>query len=201
MKIYSKTSLKWRKILNFFWSFVVFISAHAIIKVLGRGLGGQFKSKGLSWRIRFRVFVYFMSFAQDLAYTSRKATRKMSSLRTFDSATTLTVTEGYDVTKQEHYFKKRCSCSCCDCFHKRCTFRVWQVLLFLFIVAVIIAALGLLLAMFGPGNTDIKYSSRSGTDSPGVVGKQISLVYHYLRVLNGVQLILLAMIGRGKQLK
>lgn len=110
----------------------------------------------------------------------------MSGMRSFDSATTLTVSEGYDLTNQQYYSKRRCRCSC-DFFNKKCTFRVWQILLFLFIIAVIIVLLGLLVAAYGPGNTDLKYSARSGTDSPGVVGKQISLVYQYLRLLNGFE--------------
>ena len=40
-------------------------------------------------------------------------------------------------------------------------------LLFLFIAAVLIAVLGLLTAMFGPGNTQLKYSTKTGTDASG----------------------------------
>lgn len=101
----------------------------------------------------------------------------MSGMRAFDSATTLTVSEGYDLTNQQHYSQRRCRCSS-DFLFKRCTFRLWQILLFLFIVALIIALLGLLVAMFGPGNTDLKYSARSGTEAPGDGGKHISLVYN-----------------------
>lgn len=39
----------------------------------------------------------------------------------------------------------------------------------LLIIALVLAFMGLLLAMYGPGTTDLKYSARSGTDSPGVV--------------------------------
>lgn len=99
----------------------------------------------------------------------------MSGMRAFDSSTTLTVSEGYDLTNQQHYSKKRCRCSC-NFLNKKCSFRVWQILLFLFIVAVIIALMGVLVAAYGPGNTDLKYSARSGTERPGVVGKQILLV-------------------------
>ena len=95
----------------------------------------------------------------------------MDSVRHFDSATTLTVCEGYDVTKQEHYFKKRCNR--CDCFHKRCTFGVWQVLLFLFIVAVIIAGLALVIAMMETGKIATKHSAIIETESPDNKGKQI----------------------------
>ena len=96
----------------------------------------------------------------------------MGSVRNFDSATTLTVCEGYDVTKQEHYFKKRCNC--CDCFHRRCTFRVWQVLLFLFVTAVIIAGLALVIAMMQTGKiTTSKHSAIRECDPPDDTGKQI----------------------------
>ena len=91
----------------------------------------------------------------------------MSSVRAFDSATTLTVCEGYDVTKQEPHFKKRCNC--CDRFHRRCTFRVWQVLLFLLVTAVIIAGLALVIAMMETG----KMATVRETDSPDDKGKQI----------------------------
>ncbi|KAL9951517.1 hypothetical protein ACROYT_G044192 [Oculina patagonica] len=88
-------------------------------------------------------------------------------MQAFNSSTTLTVSEGYDLTNQQHYSKKRCRCSC-DFMNKKCTLRVWQILLFLFIIPVIIALMGLLIAAYGPGNTDLKYSARSATDSPGV---------------------------------
>ncbi|KAJ7372524.1 hypothetical protein OS493_019033 [Desmophyllum pertusum] len=42
-----------------------------------------------------------------------------------------------------------------SCCFKTCVFRVWQILLIVFIVAL----LCLLNAMFGPGNTDLKYSA------------------------------------------
>lgn len=99
---------------------------------------------------------------------------EMGSVRTFDSSTTLTVCEGYDVTKQEHYFKKRCSC--CDCCHRRCTFRVWQVLLFLFVIAVIIAGLALIIAFFEDGTIATKLCAIKKADSPGDTGKHVSLV-------------------------
>ena len=95
----------------------------------------------------------------------------MGSVRAFDSATTLTVSEGYDVTKQEHYYKKRCNC--CDCFHRRCTFRVWQVLLFLFVTAVIIAGLVLVIVLMETGKMATKHSAIRETDSPTDSGKQI----------------------------
>lgn len=91
----------------------------------------------------------------------------MSGMRTFDSSTTLTVSEGYDLTNQQHYSKRRCRCSY-DFLNKKCSFRVWHILLFLLIIALVIALMGLLLAMYGPGTTDLKYSARTGTDSPEV---------------------------------
>ena len=101
--------------------------------------------------------------------------QEMSSVGTFDGVAIRG--EGYDVTRQEHYLiKKRCNCSCCDCFHTRCTFRVWQILLFLFIVVIIIAGLALIIAMFGTGNIASKHSAIKETDSPDDTGKQISLI-------------------------
>ena len=76
-------------------------------------------------------------------------------MKNFDSKTTLAISEGYDLEKQHHYVEK--SCSFCDCFHKKCTFRLWQVLVFLFSFATIIVLLGFLIAMFGPGSNDLKY--------------------------------------------
>lgn len=37
---------------------------------------------------------------------------------------------------------------------------MWQALLFLLVVAVIIAIMGLLITMFGPGNTNLRYSKK-----------------------------------------
>ena len=103
-------------------------------------------------------------------------------MRAFDSSTTLTVSEGYDLTNQQHYAKRRCRCAC-NFLNKRCSFRVWHILLFLLILTLVIALMGLLLAMYGPGTTDLKYSASRGTDSPEVVGgKQVPLIlYQYLR--------------------
>ena len=82
-----------------------------------------------------------------------------------DSQTTLTISEGYDLPTQQHYAKKKFSC--CDCFHRQCTFRLWQILVFLLVLAFIIAVMGLLIAMFGPGNTNLKYSkSESKAENP-----------------------------------
>ena len=95
----------------------------------------------------------------------------MVSVGHFDSATTLTVWEGYNETKQKHYFKRRCNC--CDCFHRRFTFRVWQFLLFLFVTAVIIAGLALVIAMMETGKIATKHSATRESDSPDDTGKQI----------------------------
>lgn len=76
---------------------------------------------------------------------------------TFDSQATLTVSEGYDLRNQHHYSSRRCGC---DYFHTRWFFRVWQVLLFLLVVAVVITIMGLLIAMFGPGNRNLSYSKK-----------------------------------------
>ena len=80
-----------------------------------------------------------------------------------DSQTTLTISEGYDLPTQQHYTKKKFSC--CDCFHRQCTFRLWQILVFLLVIAFIIAVMGLLIAMLGPGNTNLKYSKTSKSES------------------------------------
>ncbi|KAK2555026.1 Tryptophan 2-monooxygenase [Acropora cervicornis] len=92
-------------------------------------------------------------------------------MKNFDSKTTLAISEGYDLEKQHHYVEKRCSF--CDCFHKKCTFRLWQVLVFLFSVATIIALLGLLIAMFGPGNKDLKYPKSKTTNARSAGGRLI----------------------------
>lgn len=82
-----------------------------------------------------------------------------------DSQTTLTISEGYDLPTEQHYTKKKFSC--CDCFHRQCTFRLWQILVFLLVIAFIIAVMGLLIAMLGPGNTNLKYSkSESKAENP-----------------------------------
>ena len=80
-----------------------------------------------------------------------------------DSQTTLTISEGYDLPTEQHYTKKKFSC--CDCFHRQCTFRLWQILVFLLVIAFIIAVMGLLIAMLGPGNTNLKYSKTSKSES------------------------------------
>lgn len=83
----------------------------------------------------------------------------------FDSQATLTVSEGYDLKNQHHYFSRRCGC---DYFHTRVSFRVWQVLLFLLVVAVVITIMGLLIAMFGPGNRNLSYSKKEAIVAPTV---------------------------------
>lgn len=84
---------------------------------------------------------------------------------TFDSQATLTVSEGYDLRNQHHYSSRRCGC---DYFHTRWAFRVWQVLLFLLVVAVVITIMGLLIAMFGPGNRNLSYSKKEAVVAPTV---------------------------------
>ncbi|XP_029184825.2 uncharacterized protein LOC114952918 [Acropora millepora] len=73
-------------------------------------------------------------------------------MTTFDSETALSISEGNDSSNQSH------------CFHKKCTFRVWKVLVFSFSVVTVIVLLGFLIAMFGPGSKDLKYYPRSKTD-------------------------------------
>ena len=73
-------------------------------------------------------------------------------MKTFDSETALSISEGNDSSNQSH------------CFHKKCTFRVWKVLVFSFSVVTVIVLLGFLIAMFGPGSKDLKYYPRSKTD-------------------------------------
>ena len=86
----------------------------------------------------------------------------------------LTVSDGSDSPTRQHRSKNRNS-SCCRCLTKIYSFRVpvWQMLLFQFIAAVLIAVLGILMAMFGPGNTELKYRTKLGTgDAPGNKGKR-----------------------------
>ena len=93
----------------------------------------------------------------------------------FDSTTTLTVSEGYDLTNQNHYSKWRCRCRCNFLYRKCCSFRLWKVLVFLFILLLIVALILLLLMRYGPGRTELS----SSTDSPGGVGKVV-----YILVVN-----------------
>ena len=86
----------------------------------------------------------------------------------------LTVSDGSDSPTRQHRSKNKSS-SCCHCLTRIHSFRVpvWQMLLFLFIAAVLIAVLGILMAMFGPGNTELKYRTKLGTgDTPGNTGKR-----------------------------
>lgn len=98
--------------------------------------------------------------------------RQMSSVGSFELASTVTVSEGYDLTTQQHHSNTR-GFSFCRCLASTCSFRVpvWRMLLFLFIAAVLITVLGLVTAMFGPGNTDSKYSKKTGTDALDNTGK------------------------------
>ena len=126
----------------------------------GRRKRAPFKSKGLSPKSRISCDtinnVKFSKLCLDLSINCMK----MSNIPTFDSE------EGYDVTKQEYYSKKRCTFSCRDCFHKKYTFRLWHILLFLFIMIVIIGTLAVIIAMFSPARgPDMKYSNKIGSDT------------------------------------
>lgn len=93
----------------------------------------------------------------------------------FDSQATLSVSEGYDLTTQHHYVNR------CEFFHKECSFRIWQVILFLLMLAAIVIVMGLLIAMFGPGNTNLKYSKKEAVDAPTVAingGKLTFVLLH-----------------------
>jgi len=137
--------------------------------------GGQFKSGGyLGAESYFGCSPLLQNLDRYKICFSFASNSTWNIMQTFDSATTLTVCEGYDVTKQEHYFKK--GCSCCDCCHRRCSFRVWQVLLFLFVIAVIIAGLALIIAFFEDGKIPTKLCAIKKADSPGDTGKHVSLV-------------------------
>ena len=93
----------------------------------------------------------------------------------FDSQTTLSVSEGYDLTRQHHYVNR------CEFFHKKCSFRIWQVILFLLMLAAIIIVMSLLIAMFGPGNTNLKYSKKEAIHAPTVAidGGKLTFVLLY----------------------
>ena len=71
-----------------------------------------------------------------------------------ESTATFGITEGYDLKKQNYWFRRRWS------------FRVWQVVLFVFVVVLVIAALALLMAMYGPGNVNLRYGEAKGTATP-----------------------------------
>ena len=99
--------------------------------------------------------------------------QEMDSVRTFDSEATLTVCEGYDVTEETRAFKRRGNCSCFNCFRRRCSFRVCQIFVFLFIVMIIIPGLGLV--TFRTAHT--KSISSPGKEASWSPGKQISLIF------------------------
>ena len=120
-----------------------------------------FKSKGLSPKSRISCDtinnVKFSKLCLDLSINCMK----MSNIPTFDSE------EGYDVTKQEYYSKKRCTFLCCDCFHKKIYISPVAYSAFLFIIIVIIGALAVIIAMFSPARgPDMKYSNKIGSDTP-----------------------------------
>ena len=73
-----------------------------------------------------------------------------SNMTVFNGESTFTLTEGYDMENQRPYT----SCACCGCLRRRRTFRVWQILLFLFVVIGIIAVLCFLIV-----NREFKYRS------------------------------------------
>ena len=100
---------------------------------------------------------------------------EMSNMNKFDSKTILIISEGYDLKNQEHYVYKKCGL--CDCFHETCSFRVWKVLVFLLVVAAIMTVMGLLIAMFGPGNTDLRYSEKESKVAPTVVKNEGRLTH------------------------
>ena len=102
--------------------------------------------------------------------------QEMDSVRTFDSEATLTVCEGYDVTEETRAFKRRGNCSCFNCFRRRCSFRVCQIFVFLFIVMIIIPGLGLV--TFRTAHTKSIRSSPGKEALPrSKAGKQISLIF------------------------
>ena len=82
-------------------------------------------------------------------------------MRTFDSTTTLTVSEGYDLTNQQHYSKKRCQCAC-GALNRKVTFRVWHLLLFFLVILLIMLLVGVLAAMYGPREPNSKRSKVYG---------------------------------------
>ena len=55
-----------------------------------------------------------------------------------------------------------------DFWHTRWSFQRWQVLLFFLVLAVIVIVMCLLIAMFGPGNPNLKYSAKRGKDATTV---------------------------------
>ena len=61
------------------------------------------------------------------------------------------------------------------------SFRRWKVLLFLLVLAAIIIGMGLLIAMFGPGNKNLKHSEKEALDGPTVVinGGKLTFVLLY----------------------
>ena len=55
-----------------------------------------------------------------------------------------------------------------DFWHTRWSFQRWQVLLFFLVLLVIVIVMCLLIAMFGPGNPNLKYSAKRGKDATTV---------------------------------
>ena len=56
--------------------------------------------------------------------------------------------------------------------------------MFLLVLAAIIVVMGLLIAMFGPGNTNLKYSEKEALDGPTVVinGGKLTFVLFSIRL-------------------
>ena len=144
--------------------------------ILGRERGGTFYRAGpcitlflescfrIQFHSRFLTEVRNSSRSNNLAFllTSMSNIQKLD-----DGQATFTVFEDYELNMQRHHMNRTCGK---HFFRMRLSFRVWQVLLFLLGVAVIIAIMGLLIAMFGPGNTNLRYSKKEAIVAPTVEG-------------------------------
>ena len=76
--------------------------------------------------------------------------------------------------------------------HKKWSFRRWQVLLFFLVLAVIVIVMGLLIAMFGPGNTDLKYSeTKKGKDVTTVAINGAGSLVHIIYVATDIWVVAL----------
>ena len=72
----------------------------------------------------------------------------MLNLKPFNSQETLEGSEDFNTKTWKHNVQA--------CFNKRFVFRLWQILAFLLIVAVIITVVGILAAMYGEGEQSSK---------------------------------------------
>ena len=70
--------------------------------------------------------------------------------------------------------------------HKKWSFRRWQVLLFFLVLAVIVIVMGLLIAMFGPGNPNLEYSAKRGKDATTVAINGAGSLVHIISVATDV---------------